>query len=213
MERDPVSQADTLLPKHVAALLHRQEVLQTEAIALLARVDLLRHLGHAGQPVLIGSAALGLMVWRDIDIMVIAPGLGVARTFEVLSPLFADPCVTQLRYLNESGSFNERGRPEDERYYVALHYRVDGEAEWKIDISFWLADLPRREIADMEATRRKLTDETRLAILWIKQMWHRRPSYRTAVLSIDIYDAVLEHGVRTPGAFERYLHERGKPVT
>jgi hypothetical protein len=60
--------------------------------------------------------------------------------------------------------------------------------------------------------RRRLTDETRLAILWIKDAWHRLPSYRTSVLSIDIYDAVLEHGVRTPGAFARYLGERGKPT-
>ncbi len=204
--------SDTLTAEQAAALLRQQDSLQAEAAALLAQVDLLRHLGVVGQAELIGSAALGLMVWRDIDIMVAAPGLSAARAFAALSPLITDPRVTQLRYVNHSGRFNATGVPEDERYYFATLYRVDNEAEWKLDISFWLADQPRHEIAALDATLRQLSDATRIAILWIKEVWHRQPTYRTAVLSIDIYDAVLMHGVRTPSAFERYLRERGKPT-
>ena len=58
-----------------------------------------------------------------------------------------------------------------------------------------------------------LTKETRLAILWIKDIWHRLPSYPYQVGGTDIYDAVLEHGVRTPAQFEVYLFERGMPLT
>jgi hypothetical protein len=56
--------------------------------------------------------------------------------------------------------------------------------------------------------RRQLTPETRLAILWIKDVWHQAPFYPDQVSGIDIYDAVLEHGVRTPEQFGMYLHER-----
>ncbi len=213
MEGEAIPQSDTLLAAQAAALLRQQATLQTEAAALLTQCDLFQRLQLVGRPELIGSAALGLMVWRDIDIMVVAPGLSVASAFAALSPLITDPRVTQMRYLNQSGPFNETGRPEDERYYVATLLRTDDEAEWKIDISFWLADRPRREIAYMDTTRQHLSAEARVAILWIKEMWHRRPTYRTDVLSIDIYDAVLAHGVRTPRAFERYLHERGKPTS
>jgi len=213
MEREAIPPSDTLLAAQAAALLRQQATLQTEAAALLAQCDLVEHLRRVGHPELIGSAALGLMVWRDIDLLVVAPGLRVAAAFAALSPLITDPRVTQMRYLNQSGPFNETGLPEDERYYVATLLRTAEEAEWKIDISFWLADRSRRELAYLDTTRQHLFDETRVAILWIKEMWHRRPSYRTDVLSIDIYDAVLAHGVRTPRAFERYLRERGKPTS
>lgn len=212
MESGPLPTPDTLGDGQAAALLRRQDSLQAEAEALLARCDLLRHLQLAGRPELIGSAALGLMVWRDIDIMVRAPGLSAAQAFAALGPLINDPRVAQMRYLNQSGPFNETGQPEDERYYFAAHYCSKPEVEWKIDISFWLADVPRREVAYMDAIRRQLSEEALLAILWIKDVWHRLPAYRTTVLSIDIYDAVLEHGIRTPRAFERYLRERGKPA-
>ena len=33
-------------------------------------------------------------------------------------------------------------------------------------------------------------------------VWHRLPAYRHRVLSVDIYDAVLEQGVRTPAEFD-----------
>jgi hypothetical protein len=52
----------------------------------------------------------------------------------------------------------------------------------------------------------------RIAILWIKDVWHRMPSYPDQVSGMDIYDAVLEHGVRTPEQFGRYLRQRGLPT-
>ena len=90
-------QAETLTPEHAAALLRRQDRLQTEADALLARLDLLRHLRRVGRPEQIGSSVLGLMVWRDIDVNVVSPGLRAARAFEAMSPLITDPRATQVR--------------------------------------------------------------------------------------------------------------------
>ena len=42
-------------------------------------------------------------------------------------------------------------------------------------------------------------------------MWHTRPVYPYEVGGTDVYDAVLEHGVRTPTEFDAYLRERGMP--
>ena len=46
-------------------LLARQRALQAEAEQVRARLDLDRVLGAVGNPVLVGSTALGLMVRRD----------------------------------------------------------------------------------------------------------------------------------------------------
>ena len=56
----------------------------------------------------------------------------------------------------------------------------------------------RPAVAHAEELRRQLTPETRLAILWIKDVWHQLHSDPDQVSGMDIYDAVLEHGVRTP---------------
>lgn len=40
----------------------------------------------------------------------------------------------------------------------------------------------------------------------------RDPAYGREVSSVDIYGAVLEHGVRTPEEFDAYLAARGKPT-
>jgi hypothetical protein len=57
-----------------------------------------------------------------------------------------------------------------------------------------------------------VTAETRGAILWIKDIWHRRPCYPDVVGGVDIYDAVLNHGVREPAEFAAYLRARGMPA-
>jgi hypothetical protein len=76
----------------------------------------------------------------------------------------------------------------------------------------WLENLPRSELEDVQNLQKQLTAESRLAILWLKDVWHRLPAYRTQVFSMDIYDAVLRHNVQTPAELDRYLSERGKPA-
>ncbi len=191
-------------------LLQHQDILQKEARTVVRELDLVRLLSAAGTVRIHGSSVLGLMTWCDIDVGVSSPRLSVERAYGVMIPLLTHPRVKQVRYLNESGSFNPTGLPRDERYFFMVLYDSGAESDWKIDISFWLEEGIRSEpIHDM--VEQKLTPETRLAILRIKDVWWRQPSYRQEVSSIDIYDAVLQHGVRTLDEFDQYLVERGKP--
>lgn len=91
-------------------------------------------------------------------------------------------------------------------------YETEAGHEWKIDLSFWLSEKPRTQLAHLAYLSERLTEETRLAILWIKDIWQHFPSYPYQVGGTDIYDAVLEHGVRTPAQFKVYLFERGMPI-
>src|SRR5438128_12089426 len=58
-------------------LLRQQDALQAEATAV--ELDLKVHdlLGSVGQVVRVGSAALGLMVWRDLDLTVVCTQLAI----------------------------------------------------------------------------------------------------------------------------------------
>ena len=186
-------------------------MLQSEAQAIVKELNLVHLLSAAGTVRVHGSSVLGLMTWRDIDVSVSSPRLSIERAYEVMTPLLTHSHVRQVRYLNESGSFNPTALPRDERYFFMVLYDSGAESDWKIDIAFWLEEGVRSEpIHNM--VEQKLTPETRLAILRIKDVWWKQPSYRQEVSSIDIYDAVLQHGVRTLDEFDQYLVERGKPT-
>ena len=159
----------------------------------------------------LGSSALGLMVWTDIDLTVSCPGLTIENALETMRPVYAHPLVKRVRYLNEVGHFNPTGLKLHDRYYFGVYFHAISEIEWKIDISFWIGVEEHPEPVH-EAVARKLTEETRLSILWIKDVWYRLSTYRDQVFSVDIYDAVLEHGVRTPSEFDVYLADLGKPA-
>jgi hypothetical protein len=121
---------------------------------------------------------------------------------------FGHPKIGAIRYRYDHAAQNPANDPNDDRYYYALFYQSDGSHEWKIDISIWISDPPHVERLPPSSLIARLNDETRLAILWIKDQWFARPEYRMTVSSVDIYDAVLDHGVRTPEEFAAYLRER-----
>jgi len=71
-----------------------------------------------------------------------------------------------------------------------------------------------RTIATTAATiscSSRLDQELRLTILRLKDHWHREPSYPETVGGFEIYDAVLNHGVRTLEELDHYLSERALP--
>ncbi len=120
--------------------------------------------------------------------------------------------ATRLRYRNEVGRLAPPGLRGYGRYCFVAHHETEAGEEWKIDVSFWLSDAPRDHLPYVERLKQSLTGETRLAILWIKDVWHRLPTYPDEVGGLDVYEAVLRHGVRTPDDFDAYLRERGLPV-
>jgi hypothetical protein len=196
---------------YVEQLVRRQDALQAQASGVIDDLDLMSLLARAGRADQVGSFVSGLMVWRDIDIGAVSPGLSVDRAWDVMRPIIARPAVTRVSYANESGHLNTSGRPYDDRHYFVIHYETAAHDDWKIDITFWLTDGPREQRARALAMRR-LPRETRICILWLKDVWHRLPTYPNEVGGTDIYDAVLEHSVRTPDEFDAYLRERGMPA-
>lgn len=195
-----------------SALLSSQAAMQATARQLVRELDLHTMLAPAGVVSEHGSSISGLMAWRDVDFGVTSPGLTPARAFEIMMPLLQDPRTSRVRYQNETGSRIFMGDPRNERIFFMVNFDgPDGES-WKIDVAFWLWPEPRGEGDDTATLRARLTDETRAAILWIKSLWHSLAAYPAVVGSVDIYTAVLDHGVRSPAEFDQYLTGIGKPT-
>jgi len=180
-----------------AELIARQASLQAEAAEVLATLGPLFE--GLGPPMPTGSFVSGLMVWRDLDLMVLGgPDFGPDQVLALIARALAMPGLTGFDYADER-SFAVR----DQRYHLALRL-----GEWRIDLSVWLNHDHAQATEFHERLRDTLTPDQRLTILQIKDAWHRRPEYPDEVSGFEIYTAVLDHGVRTPAEFESWWVSR-----
>jgi hypothetical protein len=82
---------------------------------------------------------------------------------------------------------------------------------WKVDVSMWFSGVPPAvEDFQIELPAR-LTQQSRLTILRLKDSWYRLPHYPDVVSAWEIYDAVLNYDVRTLDELDDLLAVRGLP--
>ena len=174
-----------------------QEEIRREADQLLAsglEETLLRHGDvHVG-----GSYALRLMTWRDLDIHLVREPIDLDDFFALGGRIAALLQPHRMHFRDERTVATE-GLPRG--LYWGVYLGDERAGAWKIDI--WLTDgagfEPVQQYGDRLAAR--LTDESRRAIVTIKDACWRHPEYRRGFASSDIYAAVLDRGVRDLDAF------------
>ena len=151
-----------------------------------------------------GSAALGLMVWPDLDMTVVCEVLDLDAVLSVAGALGRQHAVRSVLFRNDTGRWNQ-----DPRYPDGLYLGVEcvGKADhlWNIDI--WFVDEPDRQpdLDHVRALPPRLTDETRAAILSIKHQQRSETDTGNSIASFDIYRAVLDEGVRSFAEFRSYM--------
>ncbi|MFD7907655.1 hypothetical protein ACFV4G_36160 [Kitasatospora sp. NPDC059747] len=187
-------------------LVQQQDELQVEADEVNKDLGLDELLGRLGDPVRVGSAALGLMVRRDLDVTVVCPRLD-AGVHEAVAGIGARLAmherVRQVRFRNDTGAWNtDPGYPDG--LYLGLDYRSPRGHKWSLDI--WFVDEPERQpdLAHLRTLPQRLTAEAREAILLIKHAWAESPEYGRSVRSWDVYRSVLDDGVRTVAGFDQW---------
>ncbi len=185
-------------------ILQRAAERKKTASGILADLRLIEKWKRHGRPVIVGAFSYDLVVEPDIDMEIYCPVLEMEHGFGILSECARNPAVTNAQFYNGFTG-------PDQAYYWQLKYRTAEGVEWKIDM--WSAPedyaLPRSEHF-VEPMCKVLTDETRRAILELKEA--RMADSSIACLSIDLYRAVLEGGVRTPDALRDWLatHPKGQ---
>jgi hypothetical protein len=172
--------------------------LRKEAGEFLINSGLGPIIAEAGfQPV--GSYAMRTMTWRDLDFerMVDEPdwedhwrfGHALARTGWV----WRFSCIDAYH--------DQEGREEDGYYWGLRASDPGGGPTWKLDLwtgrpAEFAPALERRAERDS-----LMTEENRLDILAIKEAVCNHPEYRKSILSVHVYEAVLERGIKGVDAF------------
>lgn len=193
----------------VDELVVRQAWLQEQARALIEERKLLEIVAVVGTPTIVGSFRMGLMVWPDVDITVATAGMpDLDKALEAVRRLMKEAGARRMTITDRRAKANG-SLPAG--IYLGPDLERDGLA-WQIDI--WLveaADATER-LAFADRTMGRLTPEHRRAILAIKQVAAASDVYHRGVSSVDIYTAVLDHGVATPDEFSAWLALSGRSL-
>ena len=190
-------------------LLRRQAALQDEAADVLAELNLGALFRDVGPVAIVGSYVSGLMCWRDLDVCVLAgEDFPPADVLALLARIVEHHGVVGFGYRDERGPRSPTGQPRDDRYHVPVEIDI-GRGTWRVDLSIWLRDLHENLVEWHTRLRDTITPEQRLAVLRIKDVWHRLPTYPDEVSGHEIYTAVLDDGVRCPAQFADWLAHNG----
>ncbi len=189
-----------------ANLLRNELLLEQEADDVESDLGLRSLFGGLGRPVRVGSAALGVMVHRDLDLTVVCSELSVAAVARLGARLAAHSRVRSVVFRNDMGEWNvDPAYPDG--LYLGIGYRSD-KGDWNIDV--WFVDQPERQpdLRHLESLLPRMDEQARSAILRIKGVWVASPEYGRTVCGLDIYTAVLDAGVSDIRGFESWLAQR-----
>lgn len=191
------------------SVLLEQDALQDEASEVAAELDLVARLARVGEPTRVGSAALGVMVRRDLDYTVTCAQLEEVRDAiaQLGAALAGHPQVRQVAIRDDTGRWNTDPLYPD-GLYLGVQCRSARGSDWNLDL--WFVDEPERQpdLAHLGELLPALTDEHRVAILQIKHARASRPEHRAATTSYDVYRAVLDDGVSTVEEFDAWAGRR-----
>jgi hypothetical protein len=186
--------------------IQKQQQLQNKANDILNDLGLISFLDKKGEVNLVGSYALNLMSWEDIDI-VVNGNQNVDDYLETVNYLFKQPKVYSLNVQDFRKSIFP-DRPQG--LYCGVSYLVKPNIFWKIDIWFMgLIDKTALELVNK--TKSKLNDKNRETILKIKNEM-REQGWGKTISGKDVYVAVLEKNIVDTEQFKDYLLKEGRQL-
>jgi len=187
-------------------LLEQAAALRGEADDLLHQEGLLALLQSYGPAAVIGSYTLDLMTWPDLDLSVRLPdALDVSTFFAIGNRIVTTFHVAKMSYSNH---FVRTDVPFDRGLFWGIRLLYRGRT-WKLDLWGYGEEGYRASGERFERLRKRLEQADRMAILRIKDVMCREENYRLEVSSLQIYEAVLEDGVKTVEGFRSWLAAGG----
>jgi hypothetical protein len=170
-------------------------------------------LAEAGY-VAVGSYSMRTMTWRDLDFDRPEEAPDWERHWEVGTRLARTGWCIRLNctdcYRQQTVGFEPGLYWGVRAVHPARKEPVppDDPTIWKLDL--WTIEPAyfERNALQRNTWMSRITQEARSQVLAIKEAVCDEPEYRHTMLSVHIYEAVLEHGVRDAAAFREWWESR-----
>ena len=186
--------------------IQKQQNLHNKANEILKDLDLISFLSKKGEVNFVGSYALGLMSWEDID-TVVNGNQNIDDYLDVVNYLFKQVNVYSLSVQDFRKSIFPN-RPQG--IYCGVSYLVKPDIFWKIDIWFMEQD-DKTALELVNKIKSKLNDKNRETILKIKNEM-KSQGWGKVVSGMDVYNAVLDKDIKDTEQFRKYLKEQGREI-
>ncbi len=181
------------------------EKLRAEAGQLLEESDIGAIIRQEGfKPV--GSYVMRTMTWRDLDFERTDDNPSWEQHWKLGVKLSHIDQIWGFRCID---AYHDPRKPGDSGFYWGLQIAslLSGET-WKIDL--WTARAEEFELASPKRSlwENRLTEDKRYSILSIKEAIWNLPEYRQNLLSVHIYEAVLEYDIENIEKFWEWWKKR-----
>jgi hypothetical protein len=180
--------------------LKESDALKKEADALLEKTGIVKILSRFGTPSVTGSYSYDLLTWRDIDICLTVKKPDARTAVRIGMLLAILPGVATMYFRNELVLKTE-GNPKALFWCIEF---ISGKNIWKIDILISDQAVVNRVLSPGKRLKKELTPEKRRDILRIKSVLSKHKQYRRQFRSTDIYNAVIQHGIRSLRAWRNW---------
>lgn len=184
----------------------KQQTLHNKVGEILKDLKLVEFLSKKGDVNFVGSFALGLMSWEDIDIVVNGTQ-NIDDYLETVNYLFKQPNVYSLNIQDFRKSIFPN-RPQG--IYCGVSYLVELDIFWKIDIWFMAAD-DKTALQLVTELKTRLDNTNRETILKIKNEM-REQGWGKTISGVDVYSAVLDKGIKNTKQFKESLLKEGRQL-
>jgi hypothetical protein len=191
-------------PAEVARLLALDERLRSEAAQLLHMSglgEILRQEGYAT----VGSYTMRTMAWRDLDFERTEDEPDWHRHWALGARLAKIDWVWRLACTD---AYRQPGSADKGLYWGLRLSDPAGGPVWKVDLWTARAEEFARGCPSRARWAALLTEDARVHILAIKEAVCGLPEYRRELLSVHIYEAVLDRGVRGIEPFRDWWRAR-----
>ncbi len=176
-----------------------------QANRILYDLGLLNELNTYGKPHLIGSVKMDLMAWNDLDIDVENDSMSLEKLHQLTNYILNNFNPTWYEAKEE---INEAG---NKVWFHGFEFYLDNEL-WNVDIWFLDKDSieKSKKYCDDISAKIKENEKLRTAIIDIKQELIKRNLYSfDKYTSMDVYDAVLNNGIKSTDDFiEKYIKSK-----
>jgi hypothetical protein len=177
-------------------LRNEQARLRSQADSMLGATKILEVITKHGQLQPIeGSYKYELMMYPDIDVQVLSNEITKQDFANLLADIALHPAVKSISTA-DTINFNLAKRPMPMGYWIGLDIPFEND-RWGIDCWFQQPDWGSEQVNDYAEKLQNLDQSAKDAILAIKYELIRNGTYGKECLSNDVYDAVLEHGIRS----------------